>query len=67
LRLSRVGDVLSAWGLRFLKDDDVQNPVVYNESQSSRQKYVLDGAHGGGRPGFMSLGSVTTRSAPDHA
>jgi hypothetical protein len=67
LRLSRVGDVLSAWRLRFLKDDDVQNPVVDKESQSSRQKYVLDGALGGGRPGFMSLGSVITRSPPDHA
>ena len=62
-RLSRVGDVLSVWRLRFLKDDDVRNPVVYNESQSSRQKYVLDGAHGGGRPSFMSHGSVTTPSA----
>jgi len=67
LRLSRVDDVLSAWGLRFLKDDDVQNPVVDNESQSSRQKYVLDGELGGGRLSFMSLGSVITRSAPDHA
>ena len=35
-----IGDVLSARGLRLLKDDDTQTPVVYHEPQSSQQKYV---------------------------
>ena len=42
----RIGNVLCDRGLLFPSDDWGRTAVIWRTTQSSRGKYVLDGAHG---------------------